>query len=209
MPTPIYEDAFASPRYEVITPGRIHLPSGTVVACDPFFCGIATPFGRTVTPGSYDVQLCRADSSGFGKRIALARIVFQQQTSVVTSEKATQAGTGSNQYLVESGLGCFMDESTRRKFVEVMGRFYKETPDGNYYNDALASEFKKSAMYPDDPDDGGTWAVHELPDSQLNVVMFATGLGDGAYESFWGLSPEGTIVSLTTDFRILSPGSPA
>jgi hypothetical protein len=205
----MYDDAFSSQQYELITPGRLRLPSAKVVACDPFFCSLAVPFARVVRPGDYEVQLCRAESRGFGKRIALARILFQPEAKAVEYEKAIQEGADSNQYFVESRLGCFMDELTRQKFVQVMAHFYKAAPDGNYYNDKLASEFKKSALYPDDPDDGGAWAVHYLPDSQLNVVMFASGLGDGAYESFWGLSREKEIVSLVTDFRILSQASPS
>ena len=148
--------------------------------------------------------MCRADTNETGKRIALARIVFQPRAQSVVYEKAVLEDTDSTEYFVESGLGCFMDEETRKQFVDVMARHYKAEPDGNYYGDVLAAVFKKSAMDPNNPDDAGAWAVHELPGSQLNIVMFATGLGDGVYESFWGLNGNNEIVSLTTDFRILS-----
>jgi hypothetical protein len=197
-----YEDAFSS-RHDVILLGPLNLPSGTVVACDPFFAGIAVPVARTVPAGEYDVQLRRAESSGEGPRIALARIVFQPGTTPATYERAMKEGTDSNLYSVESGLGSFMDEVTRRQFVDVMAQYYHLEPDANYYSAKLAPEFKKSALHPGDPDDAGAWAMHYLPGSSLNVAMFASGLGDGAFESFWGLSDLGEIVSLTTDFRIL------
>lgn len=199
-----YDEAFRSPRCEVINPGKLNLPSGKVVVCDPFFSSLAAPFERAVSPGEYDVQLCRADSGVLGKRIALARIVVRPGARATVYEKAIMEQTNSNTSSVESGLASFMDESTRKEFVAVMARFYHESPDGNYYGEKLAAEFRKSAMYPDDPDDAGMWAVHYLPGSALNVVMFASGAGDGVYESFWGLSQEGEIVSLVTDFRILS-----
>jgi hypothetical protein len=204
MSTQSYDDAFKSSSCDVLTPGKLHLPSGRVVACDPFFAGIAMPLAKTVRPGDYEVQLCRADTNETGKRIALARIVFQPRAQSVVYEKAILEDTDSTEYFVESGLGCFMDEETRKQFVDVMARHYKAEPDGNYYGDVLAAVFKKSAMDPNNPDDAGAWAVHELPGSQLNIVMFATGLGDGVYESFWGLNGNNEIVSLTTDFRILS-----
>jgi hypothetical protein len=202
MSTQSYDDVFIS-RCDVITPGRLHLPSGRVVACDPFFAGVAVPFARSVRPGDYEVQLCRVDTDRAGSRIALARVVFQSGAQSVAYEKAITELTASNEYYVQSGLGCFVDEESRKQFVQLMARYYHEKPDGNYYDDELAAEFKASAMELADPDDAGAWAVHYLPGSQLNIVMFATGLGDGVYESFWGLSQDDQVVSLVTDFRIL------
>jgi uncharacterized protein DUF4241 len=196
-----YDDAFVSSRCEVLTIGTLNLPSGKVVACDPFFCYAGAAFDATVRPGRYEVQLCRAESQGFGKRIALARLLLTSEVKATTYEKAVSAtATG---YVVESGLGSFMDELTRQQFAAVLARHYDNAPDANYYDDKLAAELKKSALNPDDPDDTGTWAMHALPGSELNVAIFASGMGDGTYESFWGFDSNRQIVSLTTDFQIL------
>jgi hypothetical protein len=188
---------------QILSLGLLHLPSGRIVASDPFFAGIALPFGRTVPPGDYEVQLCMVTLPSFGERVALARVLFQPGKRPVRFEEALKEYADSSRYYVEAGLGSFMDEVTRTQFVEKMARFYHERPEGNYYTDVLAAEFKKSAVRPDDPRDVGKWNMHVLPGSGLNVAMFASGLGDGSYASYWGLDDAGQIVSLTTDFGIL------
>ena len=198
----MYDAAFES-NYEVLHLGALALPTGQVVACDPFYVGIAKPFRRVVSPGRYDVQLCRAELPDEGPRIALARIVFIPTERPVAYQRAVKVGGDSSSYSVESGLGSFMDESTRHQFVDVMARYYLHNPDGNYYSAELADKFKKSALYPDDPDDAGSWAVHALGEGGANIMMFASGLGDGAYDSYWGIGATNNPVCLVTDFRLL------
>ena len=36
-----------------------------------------------------------------------------------------------------------------------------------------------------------------------NVVMFASGYGDGAYASYWGLDSKGNVANITTDFGLV------
>jgi len=198
----IYEEAFSS-MHQVITVGKLHLPSGKVVACDPYFCDSAVPFLRKVIPGNYEVQLYMINSREWGRRIALARIVFTPAKRAVAFEKAVHEFTDSNGYFVDSGIGSFMDELTSKALAEVFAEFYRLKPDGNYYTDVLAAEFKMNAINPHDPNDIGRWNLHYLPNSEMNVAMFASGLGDGFFESFWGLNEYGEITSLVTDFRIL------
>jgi Protein of unknown function (DUF4241) len=188
---------------QIVSLGSLHLPSGRIVACDPFFAGIALPFARTAPPGDHEVQLCMVTLPSFGERVALARVLFQPGKQSIRYEEALKEYADSSRYYVEAGLGSFMDEVTRNKFAETMARFYQERPEGNYYTDVLAAEFKKSATRPDDPRDVGKWNMHVLPDSGMNVAMFASGLGDGAYSSYWGLDDAGQVVSLTTDFGVL------
>ncbi len=198
----IYEDAFAS-MCKVITIGKLHLPSGKIVACDPYFCVSAVPFSREVSPGNYDVQLCQIDSPDWGPRIALARILFKCRGRAVAFEKAIKEFTDSSGHFVDSGVSSFMDELTRVAFAEVLAEYYHSHPRGNYYTDILAAEFKRNAVNQQDTTDIGRWNLHCLPNLELNVAMFASGLGDGFYESFWGLDKDGEATCLVTDFGIL------
>src|SRR5207249_2201905 len=118
-------------------------------------------------------------------------------------ERAVEQLTGATGYSVDSGLGAFMDELARRRFVKAMKDFYEDRPDENYYVERLASSFKQNAENPDDPEDAGAWAMEILPGTNLNVAMFASGVGDGWYESYWGLDDDGNPVSIVTDFGIL------
>jgi Protein of unknown function (DUF4241) len=197
----IYEKAFASEE-QVVTVGKLNLPSGKVVACDPYFCANAVPFSWTVPPGTYEVELCIINSQEWGQRIALARILVKPGR-VVAFERAVKEFTDSNDYFVDSGTGSFIDELTCQALADVFTKYYRSNPQGNYYTDVLAAEFKMSAINPQDPNDIGKWNLHYLPDSASNVAMFASGLGDGFFGSFWGVDEDGEILSLVTDFKIL------
>ena len=48
------------------------------------------------------------------------------------------------------------------------------------------------------------WAIVTLDQSTgLNLAMFSSGGGDGAYYSYWGFAGDDEIVCLTTDFEVL------
>ena len=48
------------------------------------------------------------------------------------------------------------------------------------------------------------WALVPIPGTQgLNVATFSSGLGDGAYVSYWGFDAAGGIACLVTDFEIV------
>ena len=200
MSTPVYDEAFA--KHELVNMGRLHLPTGRIVTCDPYFCGDAAPFERTVTPGDYETQLCIFNSPEWGRRVALARILLQPGKRAIAIKEALKKSGDSGAYFVDSGTGSFMDELAQHALSRVFADFYSANPDGNYYTDVLAAEFKKNAD-PNDPGDIGKWTLYDLPDSRLNVALFASGLGDGIFQSFWGLDEQAQPVYLVTDFRIL------
>lgn len=195
-----YEDAFIG---QVVTIGELCLPTGRIVACDPYFCADAMPYSRIVARGRHSVQLRVVASPEWGRRVALARVLLEPRVKAITFEPAVTAADRPGSYFVDSGTGSFMDESARESFTDVFANFYRSNRQGNYYTDVLASEFKKSAINPTDSADLGLWTLHRLPKSELNVAIFSSGLGDGAYQSFWGLDRNGIPVSLVTDFRIL------
>ena len=48
------------------------------------------------------------------------------------------------------------------------------------------------------------WAVLPVPGAAgLDVALFSSGMGDGAYSSYWGFDAGGQAVCLLTDFDIL------
>jgi hypothetical protein len=195
----VYDDAFATAG-DVASIGSLRIPTGKIVACDPYFCSTEPPFGRAVPPGDYEVQLRLVESDDWGLRVALARVVLSPDARTVDVEEAFRESTGSNAYLVDSGVGSFMDLRARDAFAEVLEEHYRQNPTGNYYTDVLAAELARNAPAPDQP---GKWVLHELPGADLNVAIFSSGLGDGSYQSFWGLDARGEPTSLVTDFGLL------
>jgi hypothetical protein len=193
---------FSAPDNELVSIGKLHVSTGSIVACDPFACSSAVAFSRRIPPGEYEVRLHRVDLGAAGPRIASARLIIQPDAPIATLEAAAIEGNGPLDYFVDAGLGSFMDEAARAELARVIDEFYRAHPDGNYYTDILAAEFKRSALSPDDPGDIGDWTMHKFPGTAHNVAMFASGMGDGAYKSYWGLDSNGEIVALLTDFAI-------
>jgi hypothetical protein len=196
-----YKRAFAADA-DVIDIGKLDLPSGSVVACDPYFCASAHPFSRHVPAGKYEVQVCRKTSPEWGERIALARLHILPDVNAVAFEPATRGVGDAGRFFVDSGIASYMDDVTRVVFAEHLANYYRSHPDGNYYADVIEAELKKSSADPDNPLDSGKWTLHRVPGTELTVAMFASGLGDGWYTSWWGLSESGDVVSLVTDFGL-------
>lgn len=200
MPQPDFDDGF--PNAEQITVGRLDLPTGRIVACDPFFCADAQCFSRSVAPGTYDVNVVRVASPEWGVRIALAQLQIMPGVVAARYETATRGIGDSGLFYIHSGIASYMDEETRVEFGDVLKRYYETHPGGNYYTDILEAEFKRSAIDRDDPFDVGQWNLHRPGGSTQRVAMFSSGLGDGGYTSSWGLSGSGEVVSLVTEFGL-------
>jgi hypothetical protein len=202
MNTELYREAFNSTN-EVIRLGLLHVPSGALVASDPFFCANAMSFAQNVIPGDYEVQLHIIRSDEWGQRVALARVLFLANAEVSSLVPAAIEQTGANLYCVDSGLGSFMDESARGQFAIELSDFYRTSPRGNYYTDVLKMELEQSIRTSQGITEVGQWTLHTLPRSSHNVAIFASGLGDGCFESFWAISPDGNVTALVTDFGLL------
>ena len=90
-------------------------------------------------------------------------------------------------------------------FNDVMDKFYKANPDKNYYDDILAEEFKRTSGSHYLSRSEGDWNNH-FPQQRddRNVIIFASGWGDGSYPTYWGTNEEGEIVELITDFMVVN-----
>ncbi len=193
--------------------GQIQLPTGKIIAGDPFFTQSIKPFVRSVNPGSYPVKIYIAEIEPEHYRIAYAKIKFQPKiatnwilavTNDIKIDVLSKLKDGEYfGFPVDSGLGCFTDEKTNEVFLSKISRFYSENPNKNYYDDLLAEEFNKYSSKSKYSRDLGDWNNHILSNtSHLNVMMFASGWGDGYYPAYWGYDDKQETVELTIDFLI-------
>lgn len=178
--------------------GVLQVPTGNIVASDPFYVMDADthPFERTVPPGRYPVVAGLADLGPWGERVAFARLKLAETLPVAWELAATALTKDAfrNHYSVDAGLGLFADQAAAERFGRAQTRFSATNPSGNYYDEVLAPCFQAH---------GDNWCDHR-PDagSDLNVIIFASGLGDGLYPSYWGLSATRETVCLVTDFQM-------
>jgi hypothetical protein len=190
--------------YEIVELGNLFLPSGRVRCCDPFLSHEVGPLDERVPRGEAAVTLCLVELPDWGKRVALAGLRLSATAPTRWTAASYRAGGAAlSEYRVDAGLACFMDEETAELFARVFAEFYRTNPNGNYYDDVLAREFERSA---DRSRPSGDWNLHyPVENDRRNIAMFASGLGDGVYPSFWGLDDDERPSMLVTDFGLLEP----
>lgn len=180
---------------------QVKIISGQVVACDPLISH-NQPFERTIQPGTYPVVAWWHEEE---ERIAATELKLSDALPI-RWEMATRSGQNLNElqegtiygYPVDTGLGCFADVEAIDKLDELDAKLQRDLGEDfislydNLIGDVLAEH----------EDNWGNVIVCE--DTQLNVVMFSSGYGDGFYASYWGFDEENKIVSLITDFNIIA-----
>ncbi len=193
--------------------GDVNLPTGKIIVADPFFSLEQRPFARTVEPDKYPVFIFMAEIDKLHHRIAYAKIKFRPEeaskwilalTDDLTNDELTDLGEDEFYgFPVESGLACFLDEETNAVFVKKMDEMQERNPESNYYDDVLSEEFREYSGKNNFSRELGDWNDHH-PDasSDNNIIMFASGWGDGYYPAYWGLNENGDTVELVIDFLI-------
>ncbi|MFI5805404.1 DUF4241 domain-containing protein [Streptomyces sp. NPDC051561] len=187
----------------VVPGGELWLPTGRVVACDPFTClgtGEAEPFTAEVAPGRYRVDAAVATLTGEGEdpegpphlRLAAARLIISDAPTA-TWEPALTAGQDPADldddemfcYGVDAGTGCFYDAAADESFPDCQG-------DEGPLWDAFDA----------DPYNPGPYTV-TAPATGHNLIAFTSGWGDGAYPTWLGRDADGNITCFITDFGVV------
>lgn len=193
--------------------GDLNLPTGKIIVSDPFFSMEQLPFSRTVEPDKYPVYIYTAEIDELHHRIAYAKIKFRPEeatkwilalTEDLTSEELNELDEDEFYgFPVESGLACFLDQETNNAFVKKMDELQENNPEANYYDEVLAEEFKAYSGKNKFSRALGDWNDHRPnKDSDNNVIMFASGWGDGYFPTYWGLNENGDTIELVIDFLI-------
>lgn len=189
-----------TPALKLHTLGELVLPTGRIVACDPFLVsGEEEPFTRSVAPGRYPV-LVNVASAEDDSRVAYAILRFADRPPVrwemaLLSEQEMET-LGESEFFgygVDAGTGCFMDAAA----APLLGARATEE---NEYNGDFIEEMEKTYVH--------TWSWGSFvldPATGANVVAFSSGWGDGSYPSFWGFDESGAVACLVTDFGLFWP----
>jgi len=194
----LLEPANGSLRPQPLDPLKI--VSGRVVACDPLTSTLEA-FEYEVKPGTYPVYAWHSEQKG---TIAGAELRFSDNKPV-RWELAVRPGQDKSTlkedelfgYPVDAGIGSFADEDAVRALEALDGRLQEELGDEyiSLYDDLVADVLEEH---------DGVWGnLTSDEESGLNVIMFASGFGDGFYASYWGIDENDEVVSLLTDFQVV------
>ena len=190
-----------SPLIETFEAGKIHLSTGSIVACDPLITNDMASFKVNFPQGEFPVLVHKEKESNC---IAYVEIIFSA-AQISEWKLATTDGQNIEElkgeeifgYPVESGMGCFMDVETQdclnhlekrlfhRKGAEFMG-IYEEFFHEHFFDENGAID--QFAFLKPDEDKAG------------NIFAFETGYGEGFYASYIGFGIDGEPVKLVSEF---------
>lgn len=182
--------------------GTLDLPTGHVVACDPFVhlgSGDIEPFTVTVDPGRYRVEaavatLTRPDEPPADHphlRVAAVRVVIRDEPAV-TWELALRpeqdpAELKDDEFFghgVDAGTGCFYDASAENAFP--------------------GTEEEEGPLWDAFENNGWSAAPHLVTslDGDHTLAAFTSGWGDGFYPTWIGRTAGGEVTCFLTDFFV-------
>jgi hypothetical protein len=178
--------------------GDLLLPTGQLVACDPFVQPETKPFLITYPSGRFPVFLIIAESSRGDQRVAFAVVNFSSEPAIrweiLTTVPKDVSKLGPDEILgygVDSGTGSFMDVAAARILMEKMNR-------EKAYFDTLMAEMEKTYRH--------TWSWVNASLGDTNLLAFSSGYGDGVYASYAGYTATNQVVKVITDFGVLGSG---
>jgi Protein of unknown function (DUF4241) len=185
--------------------GSIRLPSGRIIAVDPYTAWGLIPFDRRVPPGSYAVHLWFDKTEP--TRPALAELRLRACTPVFWHNAAPEGqsllglppGEGYG-VAVDAGASSFAPP----EFFEPFG----PVTDGTLESDAYF-EFSQGPLFDlAFPDDTGIPRDFIVQHDGQDMAVFSAGWGDGFYFSHWGFDDQGCPCALVTDFGVFEGGYP-
>lgn len=195
------KDFVENPLLETFDVGKISLPTGKLVACDPLITNDMKEFKVRFPDGEFPVLLHKERESNC---VAYVEIVFSS-AEITTWKMATTDGQNVEDlaegeifgYPVESGMGCFMDAETQeslnrlekrlfhRKGADFMG-IYEEFFHDYFFDEKGAID--QFAFLKPDKEKPGT------------IFAFEAGFGEGFYASYIGFGKDNQPVKIVTEF---------
>jgi hypothetical protein len=183
--------------FRTVDAGQLFLPTGRIVAADPFVLPGTKAFTRSVPPGKYAAEFIIATCEK-ERRFAYAVLRFRPslparwELALLPGQNPSNLAEGEFfGYPVDTGMGSFMDEKTA---VLLRGQY---DADENFWKTI-------SRTLGDRSNDATGWTNFVLESvSGLNLVACESGWGDGLYGTFFGLDAENEPLCLLTDFGVV------
>ncbi|WP_343951021.1 DUF4241 domain-containing protein [Nonomuraea longicatena] len=184
---PAFSTASPGARLESRPAGTLRVPTGELVACDPYTVSDAKPFAVRVPPGHYPVMLTVVGEGAPAQgRVAAAWLVIDD-APVISWELATRPGEDVRTlpdgeafcFAVDTGMACFVDRAAAD------GLAYLGEPDSRL------PEVRDHVAEVDEPASGA------------NLIAFTSGWGDGAYPVWIGRTEDDGVACVMADMLVL------
>ena len=194
---------------DILDIGEVNLPTGKIIACDPLVeLGEAKTYLQKTPIGKFSVKIAVVLSKDYGNRYACVKVEFNKNKPVVYelaitgNEKKMEEAEEDEFYgfCVDAGMGCIADKKSQYEYSNYWNKLEKEGADNPYddiFEELLAESSKKFPKYQRDM---GDWANFIIPDTDLNILIFASGWGDGYYPCYFGYDEKGELCGFYIHF---------
>ena len=189
--------------------GELHMPTGSLVACDPVDGLETEPFETELQPGDYSVVIYGAQMRDetlcayAALHVTDAEPERWELATVQDEELDPLADEGEPGYPVGSSLGSFMDARVAKVLMDYT---HSVMPDDDEFRRALRGSIHRRI-----DNVGFGWANIDLmsdakvpqADSSMNMVAFESGYGPGTYSTYLGYDADDELCRVVTDFEVL------
>lgn len=182
--------------------GELNLPSGRVVAMDPFSDPERAPFTARAAPGHHPVILSLVQPEGWPAPLIAAAMLQLGPRAPVSWTLAVTPGQdpgtlGEGEFYgfpVDAGSACLASAEAARvhaRRTAVLG--LPNLP----YMMRLSREMEAYA-------EEGMWAMVKVRvRDRLNAAFLTSGYGDGVYAAYWGYDEGEELAALVVDFEVI------
>ncbi|WP_185226532.1 DUF4241 domain-containing protein [Chryseobacterium indologenes] len=193
-------------KMEVMAIGDVSLPSGKVIVRDPlvYLNKKEQPYFTEVPKGNFPVSVAVVKLQDWGDRYAAVKVEFTKEKPVMYREALigieNLEDTNEGEFFgfnVDAGLACITDPEV----VPFVDRFIEELDVDNIYDDYFAGLFAES--YKENPKnqrDLGDWINWKVPNTEYQIPIFASGVGDGVYPVYFAYDQEERICGVYIHF---------
>lgn len=190
--------------------GEVNFPTGEILACDPLVeLEDAKTYIQKVPVGKYPVKIAVVPSKEYGDRYACIKVEFSKNKPVVyelavTGNEEEMDEANEDEFYgfgVDAGMGCVVDKKTQEEYIKYWEKLVEEEEADNPYDDIFEELLEESFKnFPKYQRDGGDWANFIIPNTDLNIPVFASGWGDGYYPSYFGYDEKGELCGFYIHF---------
>lgn len=190
-----------NPLIESFEAGKINLPTGKIVACDPLIINDMQPFKINFPTGEFPILVHKEKESNC---VAYVEIIFGNdeisEWKLATTEGQNLEDLKGEEifgYPVESGMGCFMDVETQQNLNHLEQTLFERKSDDFT---GIYEEFFHEHFF----DENGAidqFAFLKPNDEKPGTIFaFETGYGEGFYASYIGFGKDNQPLKLITEF---------
>lgn len=193
---------------DLLEVGTLALPSGKIIATDPVNLDDCPPLIQQVPAGRYPATICVVPSDDYGDRYACLRVKITDNKPVrydnglTGGEDLTEEISDIEFYGfgVDGGLAAITDAQTQPLYEACRQAMVAAGEIGKWDDPFLGALAESYTVAPKYQRKDGDWVNWSVPDTDNNVIVCASGWGDGYYPVYFGYDEQNNITGIYIHF---------